>query len=86
MAVGKDKVVVPIEAASTNAPKALGEELKSTSAVLVPKLRTELAELANSLKVALGTAKACREKMRRDQAAAEEVQEVLKADLARVEA
>jgi len=78
--------LIELQSQATFVSKALGEELKSTSAVLVPKLRTRLAELANSLKVALGTAKACREKMRRDQLAAEEVQEVLKADLARVEA
>ena len=36
--------------------------------------------------MALETAEACKEKMRQDQLATEEVQEVLKADLARVEA
>jgi len=66
--------------------KTLGEKLKRTSMVLVLKLKTELAKSANSFKATVATAKECKEKMRQDQMAAEEVQEALKSEHARVEA
>jgi len=45
--------LVGLQSRATIVGKALGEELKRTSTVLVPKLRTELAKSVNSLKVAL---------------------------------
>jgi len=65
--------------------KALGEELERTKIVVVPKLKTEVAELTSSLKAVLEAAKACREKMRQDQVVNERTQEALKAEVARIE-
>jgi len=66
--------------------KTLGEELNRTNAVIVPKLRVEQEESANSLKAALEVAEACREKMRLNDRIVREELEALKAAFARVDA
>jgi len=80
------KEQVEFQSRATVVGKTLGEELKRTSTMLVPRLRMKLAESANSLKATLETTEACREKMQQDQIAAKEIQEALKVDLARIEA
>jgi len=75
--------LVELQGRTTLVGKTLGEELKRTNNVLVPKF--ELEETVNSLKVVTTTVEEYKEKMRQDQVAADAVQEALRADLARVE-
>jgi len=58
--------------------KTLGEELERTKTVMMPKLKTELAKSANSLKAAV---EASKEKMRQNNLAVEKAQEALRAEI-----
>jgi len=70
-----DQIVelVELQGWGTLVGKTLGEELKRTNTVLVPRLKAELVKLVNSLKAATTTVEECKEKMHQDQVATEAV-------------
>lgn len=54
--------LVELQSRATLVGKTLGKELNRTRIVVVPMLRAELEESANSLKATLEAAETCREK------------------------
>ena len=76
--------LVELQSRVTIVGKALGDELNRTQTVVVPKLKAELEESANSLKSAIEMTETCREEMQKKDRLAKEEQEALKLTLAKV--